>query len=320
VIVADVLNHPYWAKAKRLVSRTPMRACWSEPIITHGGEVLGSFAIYYDEPREPVAEELNLITSAASLAAIAISYKKNQQVLRDLDRAKDEFISIAAHELRTPITAVIGYTDLLLEETDPSTIRDYVSEIAVQGDMLARLVDDLLDVSLIQIGRGLTINMKSTAIVPLVQRVITQLGRSHPDRRIELECSESVPERISCDPGRISQVIENLISNGLKFSAPEEPVAVQISATEDAVRISVTDNGIGMSDDAVRHAFDKFYRADYSYTAPRGLGMGLCIAQRIVDAHGGEITLKSRQGEGATVSVTLPLQVCDRQVVICSAG
>jgi len=308
VIVADVLSHPYWQRARRLVSRTPMRACWSEPIIAHDGEVLGSFAIYYDTPREPVGVELDLIAAAASLAAIAIAYKKNQQALRDLDRAKDEFISIAAHELRTPMTAIMGYAELLLEGGDnPRSLREYAEEITLNGEALVRLVDDLLDVSLIQIGRGLAITRQSVAIPPMLERVVAFFHRRGGNRLIELCCDADLPETVSCDQGRVMQVLENLIGNAVKYSEPHSTVTVTVERCPEAIRFSVSDEGIGMSDEAVRCAFDKFYRADSSNIAPRGLGMGLCIARKIVEIHGGEISLKSRPGEGTMVSFTLPL-------------
>lgn len=308
VIVADILNHPYWQRARRLVSRTPMRACWSEPIIAHDGEVLGSFAIYYDTPREPLGVELDLIASAASLAAIAIAYKQSQQALRDLDRAKDEFISIASHELRSPMTSIMGYAEAILEDSDkPLAIRQYASEIALSCDSLVRLVDDLLDVSLIQIGRGLTICRQPVAILPLLERVIASFRRRDGSRQIELCCTAELPDTISCDQVRITQVLENLVSNAVKYSPAHSIVRVTVELCQELVRFSVSDQGIGMSEEVVRRAFDKFYRADVSQSAPQGLGMGLCIARKIVEMHDGEMTLKSRPGEGTTISFTLPV-------------
>jgi signal transduction histidine kinase len=308
VIVSDILNHPYWQRARRLVSRTPMRACWSEPIIAHDGEVLGSFAIYYDTPREPLCVELDLISSAASLAAIAIAYKKSQQALRDLDRAKDEFISIASHELRTPMTAIMGYAESLLEVDDTSpTIREYAQEITQSCEALVRLVDDLLDVSLIQIGRGLTINRQPVAIVSMLERVIAFFRRRSGNRLIELRCDADLPETVSCDKGRITQVLENLVGNAVKYSGPHSTISITVERCQETLRFNVSDQGIGMSDEVVRRAFDKFYRADASLSSPPGLGMGLCIARKIVEIHGGEMSLKSIQGEGTTISFTLPL-------------
>ena len=308
VIVADILNHPYWARARRLVSSTPMRACWSEPIIASDGSILGSFALYYDTPREPQPEELDLITSAASLTAIAISYKRGEEVVRNLDRAKDEFISTAAHELRTPLTAIMGYADLLVAgENNPVLQHEFAVEISERGEALERLISDLLDVSIIQIGRGLTLDIHSIELLPMVTRVVKQIQRSAPGHQLQLRYAPELPEHISCDSGRITQVIENLLGNAIKYSPQGGAVVLEIEAAGPALRFCVSDEGIGMSEDEQQQAFDKFYRANVSTSSPRGLCLGLCIVRQIIEGHWGTIVLKSRPQAGTSVIFTLPL-------------
>jgi len=308
VVIADILNHPYWERARRLVSRTPMRACWSEPIIASDGSVLGSFAIYYDTPREPQPDELDLIASAASLTAIAIVYKRSQQVLRDIDRAKDEFISIAAHELRTPLSAIMGYAELLDQNgVDSLDQQLFAKEIQGRGEDMTRLIDDLHDLSLIQVGRRLKMERKQTCLQPMVARVIDHFQRSAPLHQVELDCGPGLPEKISCDAARITQVLENLLDNAIKYSPQGGPVILEIQQKGAEVSFCVRDQGVGMSEAEVRHVFDKFYRADTSNTAPGGLGIGLCIVREIVETHGGEINLKSRPLEGTRVTFSLPV-------------
>ncbi|NVN99629.1 MAG: GAF domain-containing protein [Geobacteraceae bacterium] len=308
VVIADILNHPYWERARRLVSRTPMRACWSEPIIAGDGSLLGSFAIYYDTPREPQPDELDLIASAASLTAIAITYKRSQQVLHDLNRAKDEFISIAAHELRTPLSAIMGYSELFAEEgTDLHSQQMFAREISANGESMSRLIDDLLDLSLIQVGRRLNMVKQKTLLMPLLEKVIGYFSRSAPLHDLKLCSGQDLPEEISCDAGRIIQVLENILSNAIKYSPDGGPVTLEVERSADSVSFCVTDQGIGMSETEVRRVFDKFFRADASNTAPGGLGIGLCIVRDIVEGHGGEIYLKSRQKEGTRVTFSLPI-------------
>jgi len=307
VIVADILNHPYWARARRLVARTPMRACWSEPIIAHDGSVLGSFALYYDTPREPQPEELDLIASAASLTAIAIAYKRGEQALRELDQAKDEFISIAAHELRTPLTAIMGYADLLhAGGDDASRQREFAAEIVARGEALARLINDLLDVSLIQVGRRLALIHQPTALRPLVEKVIEHFRWNAPGHQLELCCGADLPAELSCDAGRLTQVLENLLGNAIKYSPNGGTIKLEIERHETMLRFCLSDQGIGMNADQLRRAFDKFYRADASSSAPGGLGLGLGLVRQIVEGHGGTIVLKSTPGEGTRVTFTLP--------------
>lgn len=308
VIIADILNHPYWMQARRLVERTPMRACWSEPIIAKDGSVFGSFALYYDTPREPQPEELDLIASAASLSAIAISYKRNEEALRNLDRAKDEFISTAAHELRAPLTAIMGYADLLVAGvSNPDQQREYAAEISGRGDALERLIGDLLDVSIIQLGRRLMLKQQPTMLLPMVERVFNQFRQNAPGHHLELRCSPETPAHISCDAGRMTQVLENLLNNAIKYSPQGGAIVLEIEPVNSSLRFCLSDQGIGMNEGEQRRAFDKFYRADPSSKAPRGLGLGLSIVRQIVEGHGGTIELKSRPQRGTSVTFTLPL-------------
>ena len=308
VIVADILNHPYWERTRRLVERTPLRACWSEPILANDGSVLGSFALYYDSPREPQPEEIDLIVSAASLTAIAISYKRREEDLRNLDRAKDEFISTAAHELRTPLTAIMGYADLLIAgESNPALQREYAAEIFGRGEALERLIGDLLDVSTIQVGRGLLLQKQPATLLPIVERVFKQFQQSTPKHQLELRCAPNLPAHISCDVDRLTQVFENLLGNAIKYSPKGGAVVLEIEQLDSALRFCISDQGIGMSQAEQQHAFDKFYRANISSSAPRGLGLGLCIVRQIVEEHGGRIELKSRPQAGTSVTFTLPL-------------
>lgn len=308
VIVADILNHPYWQRARRLVARTPMRACWSEPIIASDGSILGSFALYYDSPREPQPAELDLITSAASLAAIAISYKRSEEFLRNLDRTKDEFISIAAHELRTPLTAMMGYADLIASGApNHEQQREYAAEILERGEAIEQLICDLFDVSIIQVGRKMTMRHHSHELLPLIERAIRHYRHNAPDHLLELHCQPQLPLCIDCDAGRMTQAIENLLSNAVKYSSPGSTVRVEIGVHDSALQISISDEGIGMSKDEVQRAFEKYYRADSSSMAPRGLGLGLSIVRQIIEGHGGSIELSSRPQAGTRATLTLPL-------------
>jgi signal transduction histidine kinase len=249
-----------------------------------------------------------LITSAASLTAIAITYKRSQQVLRDLDRAKDEFVSIAAHELRTPLAAIMGYAEMLVTgEVDADCQRDYLTEIHARGEALERLIDELLDVSLIQVGRGLAMERQPTVLLAMVERVVGPCRRSAPLHQIELRCSPDLPATIFCDAVRITQVLENLLGNAIKYSPQGGTVTLGIERNGSAVRFCVSDQGVGMSEDALRHAFDKFYREDASNTAPGGLGLGLCIVREIINGHNGVIDVKSRPSEGTQVTFSLPI-------------
>lgn len=307
VIVSDILEHPYWARARRLVQRTTLRACWSEPIIAHDGRMLGSFALYYDTPREPGSDELDLIVAAASLTAIAISHKRAEETLKDLDRARDEFISVVTHELRTPMTAIIGFSELLANgSVEPVLQREVAGSIVESCLALARIVNDLQDVSVLQHGQGLAVQKERRKLLPILSLAVENGQRRSPLHRIELSLGAGLPEFLECDPGRMSQVLDNLLGNAIKYSPDGGTVVLDVQLDSGRLAVSVTDQGIGMSDAEVGRAFERFFRARSVSNLP-GLGLGLCIVRQIVEAHGGTIDIVSRPGAGTRVTFTLPL-------------
>jgi len=134
-----------------------------------------------------------------------------------------------------------------------------------------------------------------------------QFQHSAPRHQLELRGAAALPEFIPCDAGRMTQVLENLLSNAIKYSPEGGSVVLEIKQTDSALLFCVSDQGIGMNEAEQQLAFDKFYRANTSNTAPRGLGLGLCIARQIIEGHGGKIELKSRPQVGTSVTFTLPL-------------
>jgi PAS domain S-box-containing protein len=318
VIVADILSHPYWERARRLVEKTQLRSCWSQPILASDGSVLGTFALYYTSPREPLPYELSLIGSIAELAAIAVSHDRAQRVLREseealreYDRVKDEFISIAAHELRTPLTAIMGFAEML---NDPDTrgifsretTEELLSEIYANSERLSLIIDDLLDLSKISNGYTLSLDVQEHDIRSIIRKVVDRLTRNIRNHAIDVLVDPAVPETVGCDRTRIVQVLENLLSNAVKYS-PQGGV-IRLEAVMDGgwLRVSVTDQGIGMDEVQMSRAFDKFYRANPAETAVGGLGLGLSIVREIIEAHGGSVAIDSGVGLGTTATFSLP--------------
>lgn len=313
VIVSDLLDHPYWHRARRLAERSGLRACWSEPIVDAEGKVLGTFALYYRQPREPEAADLDLIHAVAALTALVISHCRAAEQLRAADQAKDDFISVAAHELRTPLATILGFSELLLNKNDFGPFSgeerdEFLEEINAKGEMLARLVDELLDVSRLQRNEPLPIKAEPGSLHAAVMSVVEQFHRQYPSCRIEMPAESAFPESISFDRVRIAQVIQNLLSNAVKYSPAEVEVKMDVWLDEQQVVIAVSDRGVGMSREQLAQMFDKYYRADNANTAPSGLGMGLHIARHIVESHGGEISATSAPGQGTRVEFSLPRQ------------
>lgn len=230
---------------------------------------------------------------------------------REIDRLKSEFISTAAHELRTPLSILMGYSELLLQDKEqlfsPEAKREYLEYIYEKGVALERLIDDLLDVAKIETGRALLLEKTSFRFVPLLEEVCRNHQRETSKHSIQLKYS--VPELIVImDRGRIIQVLDNLLNNAVKYSPGGGDIQVRVELVAQRLVVSVIDQGIGLTEQQCKRIFDKFYRVDSSNTALRGLGLGLSICKNIVEAHGGDIWAESTPQEGTTVSFSFPLE------------
>jgi signal transduction histidine kinase/GAF domain-containing protein len=231
---------------------------------------------------------------------------------RETDRLKNEFISTAAHELRTPLTVIMGYSDLMLEhlETTEFSIeqkKEFLHNINDKVIALERIVEDLLDVSKIESGRPLLLEKAPAKLAKLIE----ELAKNHQRETNRHQITTNFDNQnllTMVDAGRITQVIDNLINNAIKYSPDGGNIKISCNQDHNKIEISVEDHGLGMTKEQSARIFDKFYRADTSDTALSGLGLGMSIAKNIIEAHGGSIWIESVPGKGTTVHFTLPLQ------------
>ncbi|MEJ2200910.1 MAG: ATP-binding protein [Desulfuromonadaceae bacterium] len=232
---------------------------------------------------------------------------------RDIDRMKTEFISRAAHELRTPLASVMGYADLLLNKeaydiNDPAQQQEFLSLIWDKGQALSNIIDDLLDLSRIQTGQQTELNLECCNLAELVSRVLQSYRLFSSTHRFELESLKANRE-LFLDKGKIEQVLENLLSNAVKYSPSGSRILVTAEVCDQTTWISVTDEGVGIAPDQQENIFERFYRIDRSDTAIGGLGLGLAIVKEIIEAHGGKVGLKSTPEQGSCFFVTLPTRL-----------
>ena len=238
--------------------------------------------------------------------------RKAEAALLKLDQAKTTFISTAAHELRTPLIAIVGYSELLENEAGlplgEDLKQEYLSIIQSNAEILNRLVDDLLDTGRIQIGRSLGVELKEAQLSDVIEKVVGSLSVKNERHGITVVHTNPLPERCWFDPGRITQLLYNLLSNAIKYSPRGGPIEVQTSTGPESVCVAIVDQGQGMSPELVDNVFDRFYRGEDADAKTHGLGLGMGIVKQIIEDHGGEIVVKSRLGEGTTVTFTLPLK------------
>ncbi|PLX83082.1 MAG: hypothetical protein C0616_00810 [Desulfuromonas sp.] len=237
--------------------------------------------------------------------------KQVENALRDMDRIKSEFISTAAHELRTPLAAMMGYTELLKDPSMVDSVSDaqrdgFLEEIYDRGEALSRIIDDLLDISRIESGVPIELNREPVDLTELLGKSIRLFRAQSDSHSFHLDMADDIGlDTIKVDRYRINQVLENLLSNAVKYSAAGSEVRVGCRKVDGSIEISVADQGIGMSPEEMSRVFDKFYRADSSDTAVSGLGLGMSIAKQIVESHQGRIWVESKKGEGSVFRFSL---------------
>jgi PAS domain S-box-containing protein len=230
--------------------------------------------------------------------------------LQELDRKKDEFLSVASHELRTPLTTIKGYTQLLTQTIDDLGSADratYLNAVLGEIERMMGLITELLDVSRIETNR-LQIEPQPVRWLEFLERRASAFRVQNPARTITFRAE--IPETtMHVDPDRIRQVIDNLLSNAIKYSP--EPTEIEVRATLEggAMLTSVIDHGIGIPTDEIPKLFERFHRArNVSSRYYGGLGLGLYIAKAIVEAHSGSISVQSQEGQGATFTFRLPMR------------
>lgn len=225
---------------------------------------------------------------------------------RELDR-KDEFIGVASHELKTPLTSLKGYLQLiLLRQKDelPETVKQYINKAVIALGKLQFLVDDLLDMSKIKAGR-LSYNLDVINLKDVVTTCADNAIHMNPTYTFEVENTHDF--MINGNAERIEQVLMNLINNAVKYSNGSSKVIIKSFKNGDCARVCVTDFGIGLSQEQMLKIFERFYRVEDKKNMTSGLGMGLYISSEIINTHQGKIGVESKLGNGSTFYFDLPL-------------
>ncbi len=229
--------------------------------------------------------------------------------LREQNRLKDELISVVSHDLRTPLTSIMGYLELVADEADPETARTFLDVVQRNTARLHRLVEDLLFVSRVQAGRE-ALELEPVRVGDVVRDTVAASLPAAGAAGVDLTCIVETEDVILADAHRLAEVLENLLSNALKFTPPGGRVRVHAGRERGALVIGVEDTGVGIAEEDRQHLFDRFFRASGTDGIP-GAGLGLSIVKAIVDAHGGAVDVRSAVGAGTRFEVRLPLHVAE---------
>ncbi len=299
------------AEHLRMLRELGMRSAMIVPLVVQG-RVLGAISLVSTiSGRHYTADDLALAEELARRAAVAV---ENARLYEEAQRAimlRDQFLSIAAHELKTPITALKGYAGLLQRMAGTDSMLNERSRrgldiIQQETTRLNRLVDLLLDISRIQSGR-LELDQQPVDLVALAQRLERITGATLTQHTLNLVHS-SEPLLVLGDELRLEQVLHNLLSNAIKYSPEGGLVTIRVERRAERAAIVVSDEGIGIPPNELDLLFSRFYRAaNVQVHQISGMGLGLYLVKEIVTLHGGTIEVTSREGEGSSFCVYLPL-------------
>lgn len=242
---------------------------------------------------------------------LANSYHGMTAQLAELDKLKAEFVSVASHELKTPINVIVGYLELLQENIYGelnSKQREICVTLGKQAQTLTRLVKRLLDISRFEAGGG-KLERRQVDLDRFLHSFETSFQVLALQREISFRVVRGgdLPSHVLWDEDRINEVLGNLLSNAFKFTDRGGSVELGVEGSDNEVLITVRDSGVGIASEQLPHIFEKFFQAsNQAYAAAKGTGLGLAIAREIVEAHGGHIRVDSTLGMGTTFSIVLP--------------
>jgi PAS domain S-box-containing protein len=228
---------------------------------------------------------------------------------RELDQIKSEFISTAAHEMRTPMSVIMGYIEMLMDKGQfghfsTEKQQQFLAEAYRKSEALSQIVDDLFDISRMEAGLPLPIEKAECDIHKVLREVIHHYQGHTTKHQFKTVLDDEAWVHADCN--KMTQVFENLISKSIKYSPNGGEIAIKSTLRDELLRIDIEDQGRGMSTEQIERVFDKFYRADSSDTAVSGLGLGMSIVKAIVEGHGGRIRVESTVGRGTCVLLEIP--------------
>ena len=280
-----------------------------DELIRAGGVVSYEFTLQVDaEKQQSYLCHKTLFNGEDGKPAGIIGVLQDITQQREAVRLKSEFVSTMAHEFQTPLATILGYSELINNKLIKGKQREESQAlIAEKAEYLSHMVSELLDLSRIEAGRNIRLNLEPCDVNEAVKEIINSFSGRTPTHRFSCNLPESSVV-IAADKPRMSQVLENILSNAVKYSPAGSTVQVDVQRGEEQCQVRVTDPGGGMTPEQVSYMFEKFYRADSSNTAPAGTGLGLFISKSIVLAHHGKIWAESEPGVGTTVYFALPFR------------
>ena len=287
----------YWglvAMGLTFFTRKKMRDTYEDPLHRLAE---GDFSVYV--PTVHTSSRLDY------LDVMILDFNKMVEELGSVETLKTDFVSNVSHEMKTPIAVIKNYAELL--QTDRGTEeerREYARNIEEAAARLSTLISNILKLNKLE-NQSIDPDIEDYDLSGQLEMCILQYEELWDEKELELEVDIAERVNVRADRSLMELVWNNLLSNAVKFTEPGGTVTIRQRTAEGQVEVSVTDTGCGMSQESIRHIFDKFYQGDTSH-AREGNGLGLALVKRIIDLMNGEITVVSRPGQGSTFTVRLP--------------
>ncbi len=296
----------------RFLTAVPLRT----PDTVRGALILlNRYRMLFDEDDVRLLGELG--AQAAILAERGSARQAQERLAADLsasvralsaaNQAKSDFLAAMSHELRTPLNAIIGFSELMRGEQPDGDHRrvpaEWIEHVFVSGKHLLRLINDVLDLAKVEAGR-VDLALEQLDLAPIVEETVASLRPLAERKRLDLRVG-TLPGSVWADPTRLRQILNNLLSNAIKFTPDGGRVGVDGELRGDQVALSVTDTGVGIASADQRRVFEEFQQVGDQGARQAGTGLGLALTRRLAQAHGGDVELRSRLGEGSRFTVTL---------------
>ncbi|MET3502029.1 PAS domain S-box-containing protein [Mucilaginibacter rubeus] len=282
----------------------PVVSYLAVPVISSSGNIIGGLFFGHPEAGVFLQEHEDIVVSLASQAAVALDNSRLFTEVKELSQKKDEFIALASHELKTPLTSMSGFLQLL-ERKVIDVNRPFVAKAITQLKKLNALINDLFDISKIQSGK-LQFYFEEFDFTGLIKENLEAIREAYTSHEIYFD--ESGEMILEGDKMRLDQVLTNLVTNAIKYSPESDRIEVSAKRSETEIQVSVKDYGMGINEENISHIFSQFYRAKDVNRSITGLGLGLYITKEIIERHGGRIWVESEPRMGSTFSFVLPLK------------
>lgn len=276
--------------------------------LTYRKRCIGILSFVSDNP-DYTQEETKLLLLYGSMVTLALRQAKLYQDANNAVEVRDLFISLTAHEFRTPLTTINGYAQLLKRklQKDKSYLLDWAEELNVEVKRLTDMTNELLEISRIKSGK-IDYSFNESSITSIVNTAATRFRFRFPEYQLNVINKVSGNDTVIADHDKILQVCSNILENAGKFSAPEKPVTLTLHKEGKWIVVSIKDQGRGIPTEDLENIFKGFYKATNS-DHKQGIGLGLFISQSIIQAHKGKMKVQSQLGKGTSFSIYIPAAV-----------